>query len=140
MKVLSRIYMFLVFGLLSTMGAYYLQTQTMSMEVFCCGVAIGLPCVGVLNLNNLRDMANDRLHGKHTFAGLLGPTGGRIYHTCLLLGCLTLFALYGHWWTLCILPVWAWHVWYVWTHTDRLDRHMPVLMFTTLLVALLGIW
>ena len=131
---------FLFFGLLSTMGAYYLQTQTMSMEVFCCGVAIGLPCVGVLNLNNLRDMANDRLHGKHTFAGLLGPTGGRIYHTCLLLGCLTLFALYSHWWTLCILPVWAWHVWYVWTHTDRLDRHMPVLMFTTLLVALLGIW
>ena len=76
---------FLFFGLLSTMGAYYLQTQTMSMEVFCCGAAIGLPCVGVLNLNNLRDMANDRLHGKHTFAGLLGPTGGRIYHTCLLL-------------------------------------------------------
>ena len=63
---------FLFFGLLSTLGAYYLQTQTLTSEVAWLGVAVGLPCVGVLNLNNVRDMPNDRLHGKRTFAGLLG--------------------------------------------------------------------
>lgn len=130
---------FLFFGLLSTMGAYYLQTQTINWEVFCCGVAIGLPCVGVLNLNNIRDMANDRKHGKHTFASLLGPTGARIYHSVLILGSLALFALFGHLWTLCILPLWGWHLWYVWTHTERLDKQMPVLMFTTLIVAILAL-
>ena len=130
---------FLFFGLLSTMGAYYLETQTMSWEVAMCGAAIGLPCVGVLNLNNIRDMANDRAHGKHTFASLLGQRGGRVYHTCLLLGCLLLFVLYGHVWTLCITPVWAWHLWYVWTHSERLDKQMPVLMLTTLCVALLAL-
>lgn len=130
---------FVFFGLLSTLGAYYLQTQTLTWEVVSCGVAIGLPCVGVLNLNNIRDMANDQVHGKRTFAGLLGQTGGRIYHTCLLVGCLTLFAAFGHWWTLCILPVWGWHIWYVWTHTDKLDKQMPVLMLTTLIVAVLAV-
>ncbi len=130
---------FLFFGLLSTIGAFYLQTQTVTWEVVACGAAIGLPCVGVLNLNNIRDMANDRVHGKRTFASLLGATGARIYHTLLLVICLTLFVLYGHWWTLAIIPVWAWHLWFVWTHTDHLDRHMPVLMFSTLIVAILAI-
>lgn len=130
---------FLFFGLLSTMGAFYLQTQTMTWEAAWCGAAIGFPCVGVLNLNNIRDMDNDRLHGKHTFASLLGPIGGRVYHTCLLTGCLTIFALYGHRWTLCVLPIWAWHLWYVWTHSEKLDLQMPVLMFSTLIVSILAL-
>ncbi len=130
---------FLFFGLLSTMGSFYLLTQTVTVEVLACGTAIGLPCVGVLNLNNIRDMANDRVHGKHTFASLLGPTGARIYHTLLLVVCLLLFALFGHWWTLCIIPLWVWHLWFVWTHDQRLDTQMPILMFTTLLLALLAL-
>ena len=131
---------FLFFGLLSTMGSYYLQTQTMSWEIVGCSVAIALPIVGVLNLNNIRDMANDLAHGKRTFASLLGPTGGRNYHTFLIVGCLAIFTLFGHYWTLCITPVWAWHLWYVWTHNKKLDKQMPILMFTTLIVAILGIF
>ena len=131
---------FLFFGLLSTMGAYYLQTQTLTWEVFACGVAIGLPCVGVLNLNNVRDMDNDRAHGKRTFASLLGKTGGKIYHCSLLVGCLALFAAFGHLWPLLITPVWAWHVWYIFRHEGhQLDIQMPVLMFTTIIVACLAI-
>lgn len=130
---------FLFFGLLSTMGAYYLQTQTMTWEVFWSGVAIGLPCVGVLNLNNIRDMSNDIKHGKRTFASLLGPLGARVYHTALIAGCPVIFTLYGRWWTLCLLPVWAWHLWYIWSHSERLDKQMPVLMLSTLCVALLAL-
>lgn len=130
---------FLFFGLLSTMGAYYLQTQTLTWEVFACGVAIGLPCVGVLNLNNVRDMDNDRLHGKRTFAGMLGKTGGKIYHCCLLAACLALFAALGRFRSLLITPVWVWHVWYIFRHEGhKLDIQMPVLMFTTIIVACLA--
>ena len=103
------------------------------------GTAIGLPCVGVLNLNNIRDMAHDIEHGKHTFAARLGQRNVRIYHTALLAVCLTVFALSGHWYVLCVAPVWAWHLWYVWTHTDQLDKQMPVLMFSTLAAALLAL-
>ena len=130
---------FIFFGLASTCGAYYLQTQTLTWEIIWCGVAIGLPCVGVLNVNNIRDMDNDLLHGKRTFAGWLGQTGGRIYHSCLIIGCLVLFALFGHWWVLCILPIWGWHLWFVWTHRQNLDKQMPVLMFSTLIVAILAL-
>jgi 1,4-dihydroxy-2-naphthoate octaprenyltransferase len=130
---------FLFFGLLSTLGAFYLQCQTLTLEALCCGIAIGLPCVGVLTVNNMRDMDNDRKHGKHTFASLLGQTGGRIYHTVLLVACLALFVVWGHYWVICIVPVWAWHLWFIWTQdASRFDRQMPVLMLSTLVVSALG--
>lgn len=130
---------FVFFGLVSTLGSFYLQTQFMSWETICCGIAIGLPCVGVLNLNNIRDMNNDRAHGKRTFASLLGITGSKIYHTCLLIACLALFALWGHLWVLTVVPVWVWHIGYIWTHEgSALDRQMPVLMLSTFAVGCLG--
>lgn len=130
---------FVFFGLVSTLGSFYLQTQFMSWETICCGIAIGLPCVGVLNLNNIRDMNNDRAHGKRTFASLLGITGSKIYHTCLLILCLALFVLYGHLWVLIVVPVWVWHIGYIWTHEgSALDRQMPVLMLSTFAVGCLG--
>ena len=131
---------FLFFGLLSTVGAYYLQTRSLNSEAVWCGIAIGLPCVGVLNLNNIRDMINDRAHGKRTFASLLGPVGARIYHYMLLLFCLMIFVFEGHYWVGCVVPVWAWHIRYVGTHIETLDKQMPVLMFSTLLVAILAIF
>lgn len=130
---------FLFFGLLSTMGSFYLQTQTMTPEVVWSATAIALPIVGVLNLNNIRDMDNDRLHGKHTFAGLLGKTGAKIYHALLLTGCLVIFCVWQHYYTLLTLPVFIWHLWFIFTHEDGvLDRQMPVLMFTTITIALLA--
>lgn len=130
---------FLFFGLLSTMGAYYLQTQTLTWEVFWAGVAVGLPCVGVLNLNNIRDMNNDRAHHKRTFACVLGPKGARIYHSLLLLSAMTIMVLYGHYWSLCVLPVWCWNLSYLWTQPEsKLDKQMPVLMFSTLAFSVLA--
>ena len=127
------------FGLLSTIGSYYLQTQQLNWGIFWSGIAIGLPCVGVLNLNNIRDMANDREHGKHTFASFLGPKGARIYHGLLLAGSLAIFALQGHYWAGFIVPIWAWHLWFICKHDAGLDKQMPVLMFSTLAVALLAL-
>lgn len=136
---LGDIGVFVFFGLVSTLGSFYLQTQNMSWETIWCGIAIGLPCVGVLNLNNIRDMNNDRAHGKRTFASLLGITGSKIYHTCLLILCLALFVLYGHLWVLIVVPVWAWHIGYIWTHAgSALDLQMPVLMLSTFAVGCLG--
>lgn len=131
---------FLFFGLLSTIGSYYLQTQTVTWEVVWCGIAIGLPCVGVLNLNNIRDMQNDILHGKRTFASVLGPIGARIYHYLLLLFCLMIFVIEGHYWVGCIVPIWAWHIRMLGTHNEMLDKQMPLLMFSTLIVSILALF
>ena len=130
---------FLFFGLLSTMGAYYLQTQTLTWEVFWAGVAVGLPCVGVLNLNDIREMKSDGAHHKRTIACALGPKCARIYHSLLLIGAMTIMVLYGHYWTLCVLPVWCWNLWYLWTQPEsKLDKQMPVLMFSTLAFSVLA--
>ncbi len=130
---------FLFFGLLSTMGSFYLQTYTLTTDALLSAVAIALPIVGVLNLNNIRDMDNDRAHGKHTFAGWLGKKGGKIYHTCLIVCSLVIFTCLWHYLTLLALPVLIWHLIYIWRHEDgMLDRQMPVLMFTSIALAILA--
>lgn len=130
---------FVFFGLLSTMGAFYLQTQTMTAEVVWSAIALGLPIVGVLNLNNVRDMSNDRAHGKRTLASMMGQRGGKIYQTCLLTACMTIFVILGHNWVLLIAPIWAWHVYYIFTHENgQLDVQMPVLMFSSIVLSVLA--
>lgn len=131
---------FLFFGLLSTMGSYYLQAKTMTVEVVLAAVAIAMPIVGVLNLNNIRDMDNDLKHGKLTFASRLGKTGGKIYQTLMLAVCYGLFVYLGRYWVLCTLPIIIWHVWYIFRHEgSKLDLQMPVLMFTTIIIAILAV-
>jgi 1,4-dihydroxy-2-naphthoate octaprenyltransferase len=139
-KGLGDLGVFLFFGLLSTMGSYYLQAKTMTMEVVLAAVAIAMPIVGVLNLNNIRDMDNDLKHGKRTFASRLGKTGGKIYQTLMLAVCYGLFVYLGRYWVLCTLPIIIWHVWYIFRHEgSKLDLQMPVLMFTTIIIAILAV-
>lgn len=139
-KGLGDLGVFLFFGLLSTMGSFYLQTQAMTAQVVLAAVAIAMPNVGVLNLNNIRDIDNDLLHGKRTFASRLGKTGAKVYHMVLLAVCFALFVCLEHYWVLLALPVVVWHIWYIFHHDGHdLDRQMPVLMFTTLAIAILAI-
>ena len=139
-KGLGDLGVFLFFGLLSTMGSFYLLAHCLTCEAVLAAVAIAMPNVGVLNLNNVRDMENDIAHGKRTLASRLGKTGGKIYHTLLLVLCMGLFVGIGKYWVLCALPILAWHVWYIFRHEGHdLDIQMPVLMFTTLGIAMLAI-
>ena len=77
-------FVFLFFGGLAVMGSYYLQTKTIPLHIAWFAMAIGLLSVGVLNLNNMRDMENDAVVGKQTIASLLGFAYAKIYHTLLL--------------------------------------------------------
>ena len=130
---------FLFFGLMSVMGSFYLQAKTMTVEVVVAAVAIAMPIVGVLNLNNIRDMDNDIAHGKRTLAGKLGKTGAKIYHTVLLVTCFALFVYLKRYYTLFVLPVMVWHLIYIFTHQEaELDKQMPVLMFSTIAIAFLA--
>ena len=139
-KGLGDLGVFLFFGLLSTMGSYYLQTKSLTIEVVLAAVAIAMPNVGVLNLNNIRDIDNDLKHGKRTMAARLGKTGAKIYHALLLTVCIGLFVCLQKWWVLLALPVLIWHVWYIFRHEGHdLDLQMPVLMFTTLAIAVLAV-
>lgn len=83
---LGDVFVFLFFGIIAVTGSFYLQYKTLEWPVFLPAVAIGLFSTGVLNMNNMRDIENDRASGKITLAVRLGKTGSIIYHTLLMLG------------------------------------------------------
>ncbi|MCD1125861.1 1,4-dihydroxy-2-naphthoate polyprenyltransferase [Jinshanibacter sp. LJY008] len=94
---LGDISVLIFFGWLSVAGTYYLQAGTFDSIVILPATACGLLATAVLNINNLRDIDNDRMNGKNTLAVRLGPLWGRRYHFLLLAGallCLVLFALF----------------------------------------------
>lgn len=84
------------FGWLGVAGTFYLQAGTLNQMVLLPATACGLLAVGVLNINNLRDIDNDSMSGKYTLVVRIGPRWGRVYHQWLLAMtylCFTLFAL-----------------------------------------------
>lgn len=91
---LGDFFVFIFFGWVSVIGAYYLQTQTIDSTAFFLGTAMGLFSVGVLNLNNMRDISNDRNSKKNTLVVFLGSQKAKHYHYLLMiLG--TLFLFFG---------------------------------------------
>ncbi len=81
---LGDIAVFTFFGLTGVMGTYFLQSQQVTLAECLPAVSIGLLSTGVLNLNNLRDMENDRASGKKTIVVLLGAKKGKVYHALLI--------------------------------------------------------
>ena len=87
------IFVFIFFGLLSVFGSYFLQTNSIDYEVFILGSIIGFLCVGVLNLNNIRDIENDSAMNKKTIPTRIGFSNAKIYQTFLILFSIVLTAL-----------------------------------------------
>jgi len=130
---------FIFFGLVSTLGAFFLQTQTLTWQATWLAVAIGLPIVAVLNLNNIRDMENDVKYGKRTLASRLGSRNAKVYHTIILLIPFLIFVLLQSYLPIILLPVFMIHIWIVWhTSGKRLDKQMPLLSLSTLGLALMA--
>jgi len=77
---------FLFFGILPVFGTYFLNTHRINSELFLPAISIGLFSTGVLNLNNMRDIDNDRNSGKNTVVVRMGSLKGKFYHTLLISG------------------------------------------------------
>lgn len=75
---------FLFFGLAGVAGTWFLNTREWQWDILLPAASIGFLSTAVLNLNNMRDMDNDRLAGKRTLASRLGYGGARLYHTLLV--------------------------------------------------------
>ncbi|WP_312083945.1 1,4-dihydroxy-2-naphthoate octaprenyltransferase [Epilithonimonas hominis] len=81
---LGDIFVFIFFGLVSVCGSYFLFTKTFDCDILIPASAIGMLSMAVLNLNNMRDIVNDELSGKKTFALRLGYKKAMIYEIILL--------------------------------------------------------
>lgn len=81
---LGDVFVLLFFGIIGVGGSYYLFSQELELIVLLPAFSIGLFSMGVLNLNNLRDIDNDRDSGKNTIIVVYGARFGRLYHLMLI--------------------------------------------------------
>ncbi len=81
---LGDVFVFIFFGLVSVLGSMFLYTKSLDWISALPAVTIGLLCVGVLNLNNLRDIISDQNHGKNTLVVKMGFANGKRYHILLI--------------------------------------------------------
>lgn len=77
-------FVFVFFGLVAVVGTYYLQTHSLDPSVFLPAISVGLFSVGVLNVNNIRDIASDRINGKKSIPVRIGKERAAWYHTWIL--------------------------------------------------------
>ncbi|MDB4773687.1 1,4-dihydroxy-2-naphthoate octaprenyltransferase [Flavobacteriaceae bacterium] len=94
-RAFGDFFVFVFFGGVSVLGSYFLQNNTFSIELILPATSIGLLSVGVLNLNNMRDLETDKKSNKITIAVLLGSSYSKIYHTFLLIGAVFTSVLYS---------------------------------------------
>lgn len=91
---LGDVFVFVFFGLLSVCGSFFLYTKSLNFSIFLPAVSVGLLSTAVLNLNNMRDMANDKLANKNTLVVIMGMKWAKKYHYSLIILPLFLGVLY----------------------------------------------
>ncbi len=88
------LFVFLFFGLISVLGSNYLFTSSLNYILIYPSCIIGLLSVGVLNLNNMRDIENDRKSKKNTIAVKLGVFKSKLYHCFLICGAIIFMIIF----------------------------------------------
>ena len=71
-KGLGDIFVFMFFGLIGTLGTYYLHTKELSLPAVLSSIPVGALITNILVVNNYRDIKEDRHAGKNTLAVKLG--------------------------------------------------------------------
>lgn len=91
---LGDFFVLLFFGWVGTLGSYFAQTNVWDGLVFWPATAVGLFAVGVLNINNIRDIESDRAAGKQSLPVRMGRVRAQRYHWFLLMGGLVCALVY----------------------------------------------
>ena len=75
---------FIFFGLVATVGSYYVQVEQISSSALLLSIPMGSLSCAILVINNLRDLNQDKLVSKRTMAVKLGDANTRIFYLLLL--------------------------------------------------------
>ncbi len=144
---LGDISVFIFFGIVAVLGTYYLHAGSLSARLVLPAVSCGLLAVGVLNVNNIRDIESDRKAGKKSIPVRLGREKALIYHYFLLVTSLLSSLVYvifsfEHYWQFAFLLI-APLLWRnaeavrLKTQAQELDPYLKQLALSTLLFVLL---
>ena len=81
---LGEVFVFVFFGLVATVGATFVQHETITGLSVIAGCAMGCLSCALLVVNNLRDIPTDTTSGKRTLAVRLGDARTRSFYVVLL--------------------------------------------------------
>ncbi len=117
-KGLGDISVLLFFGLVGVLGTHFLMAHQFMAINILPALSCGLLAVGVLNLNNLRDIENDRASGKRSIPVMIGYEKGKIYHYILIVLSIVflsiyLFSTFSNWLQLLpmiLFPLYVFHI------------------------------
>ena len=82
---LGEIFVFIYFGLVATIGTYYVQSGTIDRRSILAAIPVGLLACLILAMNNIRDRAQDAQVGKRTSAVRLGDKAARRWAVAMML-------------------------------------------------------
>lgn|SRR5690554_4373288 len=95
-KGLGDVFVFIFFGLVSTLGTYYLFGHNLDINLIFPAISIGLLSIAVLNMNNMRDIENDTAMGKNTLVVKMGFEKAKQYHWFLIITPIILMMQYAY--------------------------------------------
>ena len=81
---LGEVSVFIFFGLVATLGTYYVQVESLAVDVLLAACAIGSIACAILVLNNLRDLERDSVANKRTLAVRIGDANTRKFYLLLI--------------------------------------------------------
>ena len=81
---LGDISVFIFFGLIGVMGSLYLFTHELKWDYVFPAISCGVFAVGVLNINNIRDIESDQKAGKYSVPVRIGRANAILYHWSLI--------------------------------------------------------
>jgi 1,4-dihydroxy-2-naphthoate octaprenyltransferase len=85
-NALGEVAVFIVFGPIAVMGAYFAQHQIWWSEPLLCGALFsGLMASAIMLTNNIRDRDSDRAAGKHTLVYFMGSPFSRGLYMAMIL-------------------------------------------------------
>jgi 1,4-dihydroxy-2-naphthoate octaprenyltransferase len=93
-RALGDLAVFLDFGILGSLGAWVVQTKTLSWLPVVWAVPTAMLVIGILHANNWRDIVKDSGKEVITMACLLKDRGSLVYYGVLLFGSMILIVLY----------------------------------------------
>jgi 1,4-dihydroxy-2-naphthoate polyprenyltransferase len=76
---LGDVSVLIFFGIVGVMGSYYLFTQNFRADILLPALSCGLFSIGVLNINNIRDIDSDKKAGKFSIPVRIGKMNAARY-------------------------------------------------------------
>lgn len=91
---LGEVSVFIFFGLVATIGTYFVQTESFDLTITLFAVAMGSIACCILLLNNIRDRQGDEASGKRTLSVRIGSKMSVNLYSLLMMVALAIFLLF----------------------------------------------